>query len=406
MGVVNSPDGALLPERGVLLHIGPHKTGTTALQSSFAESSDDLAALGVAVTPSKLQRVGAGAVTQRTLGGMQHGTYPKARVWRQLQKSVRRASDRKVVVSSELFSDATDAQIPAIIDGLGADRVRVLVTVRPLEKLLPSTWQQAIKNGAPPTYENWINRVLRGPDGANLSKTARKFWSRHDHARLVERWAAVVGIDNIAVLVVDESNPANLLHDVELLIGVPRGSLRPGVSRNRSLTAPEAEAVRRAYLVLGGDAMDRQLAQRWMHRGAVINLIDSRKPPADEPRLVTPAAQVLRAREIGAQIRDRLVASGVRIVGDPDSLVPTSTPPDVTFVEPTDVADDVVAELLAGLYRAAEVDLASVRAQPATSLSSRAMLSEVRRRAVSRVRRQEPRETPPDLVESSADPDA
>ena len=165
---------------------------------------------------------------------MQHGTYPKARVWRQLQKSVRRASDRKVVVSSELFSDATDAQIPAIIDGLGADRVRVLVTVRPLEKLLPSTWQQAIKNGAPPTYENWINRVLRGPDGANLSKTARKFWSRHDHARLVERWAAVVGIDNVAVLVVDESNPANLLHDVEQLIGVPRGSLRPGVSRNRS----------------------------------------------------------------------------------------------------------------------------------------------------------------------------
>ena len=143
-----------------------------------------------------------------------------------------------------------------------------------------------------------------------------------------------------------------------------------------------------------------------MHRGAVINLIDSRKPPADEPRLVTPAAQVLRAREIGAQIRERLVASGVRIVGDPDSLVPTSTPPDVTFVEPTDVADDVVAELLAGLYRAAEVDLASVRAQPATSLSSRAMLSEVRRRAVSRVRRQEPCETPPDLVESSADPDA
>ena len=45
--------------------------------------------------------------------------------------------------------------------------------------------------------------------------------------------------------------------------------------------------MRRAYLVLGGDAMDRQLAQRWMHRGAVINLIDSRKPPADEPRLVT-----------------------------------------------------------------------------------------------------------------------
>lgn len=406
MVVMNSSDGALLPERGVLLHIGPHKTGTTALQSSFAESRDALAAAGVSITPSKLQRIGAGAVTQRTLGGMEQGTYPKSRVWRQLRRNVARAGDRKVLVSSELFSDATDAQIPTIVDGLGAERVRVLVTVRPLEKLLPSTWQQAVKNGAPPTYENWINRVLRGPDGAKLSKTARKFWSRHDHARLVERWADVVGIDNVAVLVVDESRPAALLNDVERLIGVPPGTLRPGASRNRSLTAPEAEAVRRAYLVLGGDSMDRQLAQRWMHRGAVINLIDSRKPPADEPRLVTPAAQVLRARELGAQIRDRLVASGVRIVGDPDSLVPSTTPPDVPFAEPDEVCDDVVAELMAGLYRAAEADLAGAREQPATTLSSRAMLSEVRSRAIRRLRRQEPREPAPELVESAVDPDA
>ncbi|MFN8125170.1 MAG: hypothetical protein U0R64_01470 [Candidatus Nanopelagicales bacterium] len=387
--MTSSPADPLLPERGVLLHIGPHKTGTTALQSSFAASRDPLLAAGVAITPSRIQRMGAAAATERTLGGMDEGTHPSRKVWRQLVRRVRRAQDLKVLVSSELFSDATDDQIPDIVEALGGDRVRVLITVRPLEKLLPSTWQQAVKNGAPPTYRNWVDRVLKGPQAPRLSKTARKFWSRHDHARLVERWAAVVGMDRVAVLIVDESNPQALLRDTESIIGVPTGTLVPGPSRNRSVTAEEAEAIRRAYEVLGGNQMDRQLAQRWMHRGAVINLIDTRTPRPDEPRIVTPPAQVWRARELGTQIRDQLVATGVRIIGDPDALVPTSTPAQVDFNEPDRVDDEVTAQLIAGLYRAAEADLARARSQPATELSSRAMLSEVRTRAFRRLRRSE-----------------
>lgn len=391
-------DGPLLPADGVLLHIGPHKTGTTALQSAFEASRRALREQGVVVTPSKLQRLGAGAVTQRTLGGMALGTSPDQRIWEQLCRRASKSADRRVLVSSELFSDARDDMIPGIVDGLGKGRVRVLVTVRPLEKLLPSTWQQGVKNGATSTYDRWLRHVLKGPQHDRLSKTAAKFWSRHDHARLVERWAAVAGLDNVAVLIVDERQPQNLLRDAETLIGVTPGTLQPGPSRNRSLTAEEAEVIRRLYLRVNED-LDRRRSQRWIHRGAVINLIDQRKPPPDEPRLVTPADSVLRAREIGREVRDRLVATGVRIVGDPASLVPDTPVPEQSIALPSRVDDDVAVELLVGMFRAAEAD-----ARPADQveqLTTKQLLAEVRQRAARKVKRQQVGESPgdePDIV--------
>lgn len=369
----------------MLLHIGPHKTGTTALQSAFEASRAALRAAGVVAVPGKLQRMGAGAITQRTLGGMELGTFPNERIWAQLCKRVTRAADRRVLVSSELFSDAKDPMIPEIVDGLGAERVRVLVTVRPLEKLLPSTWQQGVKNGATSTYDRWLRHVLKGPQHDRLAKSATKFWSRHDHARLVERWAAIVGLHRVAVLIVDERHPANLLHDAETLIGLPPDTLQAGPSRNRSLTAEEAEVIRRLYLRVNDD-LDRRRSQRWIHRGAVVNLIDSRRPPADEPRLVTPADAVLRAREIGRDVTARLVATGVRIVGDPATLVPDTPVAEQPIALPTRVDDDVAVELLVGMFRAAEAD-----AEPferLEQLTTKQLLAEVRARAGRKVRRQ------------------
>lgn len=376
--------GAFLPDNGVLLHIGPHKTGTTALQSAFLASAASLRRHRVQVTPAKLQRVGAAAVIERTLGGMAVGTFPNRRIWERLCRSVARATDRRVLVSSELFSDADDAGIREILSGLPSDRVRVLITVRPIEKLLPSTWQQGVKVGATAPYDRWSRHVLKGPGHPKLTKSAAKFWRRHDHARLVERWAAVTGIDHVAVMIVDERRPAELLRGAEMLIGVPSGTLQPGPSTNRSLTAEEAEVVRRVYLRLGED-LDRRRKQRWVHRGAVIGLIDQRRPRPDEPRIVTPAESVLRAREIGGEIADRLVATGVRILGDPASLVPDSAVPETDPALPTRIDNDVAVELLIGMFRAAEADAQADDA--VTGLTTQELLGQLRQRAVGRVRR-------------------
>jgi hypothetical protein len=194
----------------------------------------------------------------------------------------------------------------------------------------------------------------------------------------------VAGIDRVAVLIVDERRPAELLRGAELLIGVPSGTLQPGPSTNRSLTAEEAEVVRRVYLRLGDD-LDRRRKQRWVHRGAVIGLIDQRRPRLDEPRIVTPAESVLRAREIGGEIADRLVATGVRILGDPASLVPDSAVPEKDPVLPTRIDNDVAVELLIGMFRAAEADAQADDA--VTGLTTQELLGQLRQRAVGRVRR-------------------
>ena len=51
---------AAIPERALLLHIGPHKTGTTAIQGLLAAARDDLAAHGVTYpggpAPTTMQR--------------------------------------------------------------------------------------------------------------------------------------------------------------------------------------------------------------------------------------------------------------------------------------------------------------------------------------------------------------
>ncbi|WP_392967609.1 hypothetical protein [Streptomyces sp. LN245] len=47
--------------------------------------------------------------------------------------------DRTSLISSEFFADAPDdATVTRIVDELGRDRVHVLVTLRPLAKIMPS----------------------------------------------------------------------------------------------------------------------------------------------------------------------------------------------------------------------------------------------------------------------------
>ena len=82
------------------------------------------------------------------------------------------------------------------IDGLGRDRTHVVVTLRPLTKILPSSWQQYLKGGSTRRFETWLEGVLADPPDPTITPT---FWQRQDHAALVQRWADDVGVDNLTV---------------------------------------------------------------------------------------------------------------------------------------------------------------------------------------------------------------
>jgi hypothetical protein len=224
---------AVLLEPGTrLLHIGPHKTGTTAIQGALHLARGRLAVAGV-VYPGRgrqplwpiLAITGQPALLGRPS--------PEISSWENLVRDVRAAGDQRVVLSSEFFAEADDATARRVIADLGGARVHVVLTLRPLTRILPSQWQQYLQNGFHFQYLEWLEGILSDPPRTPTPG----FWRRHRHDELVERWAAENGPDNLTVIVVDESDRLMLLRAFESLLGLPAGFLVPGErAANRSLT--------------------------------------------------------------------------------------------------------------------------------------------------------------------------
>ena len=245
--------------------------------------------------------------------------------WKRLVGEVQRAGDRRVVISSEFFSDAKPDAIRTIVDDLDASRAQVVVTLRPLARILPSQWQQYIQSNMRASYDTWLDAMFN-KEGSRLSPS---FWQRHRHDQLVARWAEVVGPDRVTVVALDERDHDFVLRSFEQLTGLRDGTL---VSTrdvtNRSLTMPEVESVRAFNVAFRQEGLERPLHSRVMNFGAA-RYMRQFEAPADAPRVETPQWALDRAGAIAREMIDAIAASGVRVIGDLESLaeVPASQLP-------------------------------------------------------------------------------
>lgn len=360
-------DQPFLESGEVLLHIGPPKTGTTALQYSLAQARKQLRRQGVLYPGRKYSHWRASCAALGTsITAHPADEVVERRYWDQLTARVARRRDR-AVVSSELFTDADDDVARAVVADLGADMVRVLLTVRPVALILPSSWQQSLKSGAPTPlpgplrrvksrvvkkYDQWLDGVLK--DRNDL------FWDRFDYGRLVSRWADIVGPDRICLVVVDSGDPLRLLRDAERVIGIEADTLRRVSSKtNRSLSVEEAALVREWLVRVERDLpMPAATYHQWIRRGALWGLVDGRQPGPNEHALRTPewAVDLIDARV--DEMAQRIESLGVRVVGDLADLHVPATPsadPDEVATVPIDIAMD----LLQGLATMAAKDVSA-----------------------------------------------
>jgi hypothetical protein len=322
MAIVTDQDPArlLLPEGTRLVHVGPPKTGTTTVQGAFDDGRRAIAAAGVHYAGPNRQPVNpVRALTGRA--DPMTGKPPPKRRWDELVREVKQAREPRALISSEFLADADPQAIGRLVDDLGADRTHIVVTLRPLARILPSQWQQYVQSGALVALDPWLDNVLHDPQ----SEHAKRFWRRHRADEFIARWASAAGPENVTVVVLDERDPSMVLRAFEGLLGLPTGILVAEADlENRSMTLAEVEVVRAFNILFRQEGFGTRLHHMVMRYGAT-SYMKARQPAPDEARVEIPRWANEEAGAIARTMVNGIVASGVRIFGDPEALTRVAT---------------------------------------------------------------------------------
>jgi hypothetical protein len=329
----------------VLVHIGPHKTGTTAIQSVLASLRPMLREHGVSYPGTRTAHHTAAKALRQYRTGWSHDSEPAPgpAAWSRLAGRVAKSAGR-VVVSSEFLAEADASGREQLVRDLGADRVHLLVGARNCAGIAVSNWQQVLRSGYPITLERWLDQQFR----RDSVDQPRAFWRRADPSALVSTWLDVLPPERMTVMIVDERDRSLLPTTFERLLDLPPGLLadqRPPHS-NRGLTAVEAALVRMVIEVLDSQLTWAEYSQM-MTRGVIRRVLDLRAPGPDEPKSMLPDWAAEQAVREGDHSADALANSGVRIVGDVDWLrvAPRSRTSPLPI---TDVPLELAAEAVVG----------------------------------------------------------
>lgn len=323
------PDVEALPDSAVLLHVGVHKTGTTAIQAALQDARPELREMGV-LYPGKRQahHRQAMSITNRTWGWKDKGGEQYDRKvfdWLVTQTA---SHTGRVAISSEFFCEADAETSALVVNELGADRVHVVLTLRNLGRLLPSSWQQYLKYGLSTGYEKWLEAMFENPGGSSITPT---FWKRNDHGAVVKRWADAAGPDNVTVMIVEDLDRSAIFRSFAQLLALDPDVLvsRMDLTSNRSMTASEAEMLLRLNRRVTKElTWDEYL--KYVRRGVALGMVEGREPAPDEPRLHTPDWALDAAAEQGRLAVETISGLGVRVLGDIDRLADrVSSPPPV-----------------------------------------------------------------------------
>ena len=331
-----------------LLHIGPQKTGSTAIQAALHAAREVLREHGVVypgphAKPREAAEMGLGFGRIKSRGSLDS--------WHDLLRQVNDPTARVVCVSLEAFGRATEEQAARVVAELGGDRPHVLSVARRYDALLPSQYQQRVKSQLRLTYDEWL-RVVLGPDAPEDQHWAN-VWVPHDTVALIERWSAVAGAENVTLVVGDEADRGRLVRVLEDLLGVPPGLLDASAGRaNASLSVTQTELVRAVNDLFHERGWIGSEEHEALRIAAVRALVHA--PPApDEPR-TPPMPEWAWASLVERSERriEGLRALPVTVIGDLDLLrvVPPESSADP---QPATVPVDVAALALAAVVEAA-----------------------------------------------------
>lgn len=308
-----------------LLHVGPPNTAADVLQRTLHRSRGELEAHNVWLPgPDRNADLAA-------RGGIDvEPTEYCVDAWQRLVADAVLTGDRIAVISSDRFADADTDGAASVLDRLGGDEVHVAITLRPLVKVLPAWWQDAVQLGLGVKYTHWLDQALNR-DGGNPMAWR---WNRQRHTELLDRWIAAAGPDRVTVIAVDDGYRRQIVGAFERLLGIREGTLDLAPEWDRTLTAAETEFVRLCFEEFRRRRLPRSVYQKYLLGGAIPRMKEQRVAASADGLPVTPRWAQERAVAIGGELIDHIRATGVGVIGDLELLRGTVDEPPESDVHP------------------------------------------------------------------------
>jgi len=145
-----------------ILHIGPHKTGSSYLQACFRQYRDALRARGV-VVPAEWESAGNAAQTVLVAALRDGGNYEAAV---ETMAKIRMDGAATLLISAEDLCTLGVVQVQRLRDLLGDSDVTIVYYVRRTSDLLFSSWQEDVKHNTTMIFPEYVLNHVRNPEAS------------------------------------------------------------------------------------------------------------------------------------------------------------------------------------------------------------------------------------------------
>ncbi|MFM2328091.1 MAG: hypothetical protein RLZZ494_194 [Pseudomonadota bacterium] len=145
----------------LLLHIGPHKTGTTFIQKRLFAHSEQLSASGINYVPDGINIAYGQHKIVEEFQSSGHSPI--------LENALQKFGEFSLnIISSENFDRLNAKQVASLAKMLKSVDTTVVYVMRRSDDLLVSSWQESIKHGAEATWSEYFFPHMARPYGSQL----------------------------------------------------------------------------------------------------------------------------------------------------------------------------------------------------------------------------------------------